>query len=79
VNKRRDKLLLTGGLLTGFGVGLCVGMDLFLIATMQMLHHMFIIGVRWSSPGLWVLLAVPLVLVVVGAVTLRRARGLRDG
>ena len=78
MSKQRDNLLLVGGLLMGFGVGLCVVLGLFVIAIIQMLHHMFILGVRWSAPGLWVLLAVPLVLVGVGVVTLRRARGLRD-
>jgi hypothetical protein len=72
----RDHQLVWGGLLIGLALGLYFGLILLLFAVQSMMHHMFIMGVRWGSPGfvlLVLLLAGPLVL---GAIFLRR--GLRN-
>jgi len=75
MNKRRDNLFLGGGLLIGFGIGLCVGLSLLIAAIPILLHHMFIVGVQWSAPGLYLFFIVlPLTLIGAGMMFLRRAR-----
>jgi hypothetical protein len=74
MNKRRDNLLLSGGLLIGFGAGLCVGLLLLIAAIPILLHHMFIMGIQWTSPGFYLFfIGLPLSLISTGLVALRRA------
>ena len=75
MNKRRDNLFLGGGLLIGFGIGLCTGLSLLIVAIPILLHHMFIVGVQWSAPGLYLFFVVlPLALIGIGITVLRRAK-----
>ena len=75
MNKRRDNLFLGAGLLNGFGIGLCVGLSLLIAAIPILLHHMFIVGVQWSAPGLYLFFIIlPLTLVGVGMMVLQRAK-----
>ena len=75
MNKRRDNLFLGAGLLIGFGIGLCVGLSLLIAAIPILLHHMFIVGVQWSAPGLYLFFIIlPLTLVGVGMMVLQRAK-----
>ena len=75
MNKRRDNLFLGGGLLIGFGIGLCTGLSLLIVAIPILLHHMFIVGVQWSAPGLYLFFIIlPLTLVGVGMMVLQRAK-----
>ena len=72
MSNRRDNLLLSGGVLIGFGAGLCVGGGLLVVSVAFLLHHMFIMGIQWSRLLLFML--VPLIVIVSGGLLLRRAR-----
>jgi len=63
---------LSGGVLIGFGAGLCVGVGLLIVSVAFLLHHMFIIGIQW--PRLLLFTLVPLIVIVAGGLLLRLAR-----
>lgn len=69
---RRDNLLLSGGILIGFGMGLCVGVALLFVSVALLFHHMFVMGIQW--PRLLLFTLVPLAVVLVGGLLLQRAR-----
>jgi hypothetical protein len=58
-------------LLIGLGVGI-IGVTLVALAYFAWWHHMFIIGLQWSSRS--ILLASPFLLILVGLVFLRRSK-----
>ena len=73
MSSRREKLLLRGGLLVGFGAGLCVGVILFFSAVgFILLRNEFIIGIQWLR--ILVFPVVPLVAFAIGGFLLWRAR-----
>jgi hypothetical protein len=70
-------LLLNGGLLIGFGAGLCVGVGLlFTAVSFLLLHHMFILGIQWAR--VLVFPVVPLVAFAVGGWLLWSARRVEE-
>lgn len=76
MSNRREKLLLSGGVLVGFGAGLCVGAVLFFTAVaFILLHNVFLLGVQWLR--LLVFPVVPLIAFGVGGWLLWRARRLK--
>jgi len=72
VSNRREKLLLSGGVLIGFGMGLCVGVGLLFVGVAFLLHHMFIMGIQWPRFLLYAVL--PLIAIASGGLILRSAR-----
>ena len=72
MSNRRENLLLSGGVLIGFGAGLCVGVGLLFVSVAFLLHHMFIMGIQW--PKILALTLVPLTVVLIGGLLLWRAR-----
>ena len=76
MSKRRDSLFLRSGLMIGFGAGLCIGLLFVIFSLSILLHHMFIIGVQWTAPGLLILLILlPVLFIMTGVVLHKRARG----
>ncbi len=71
MNTRRENLLLSGGVLVGFGMGLCVGVGLLFVSVAFLLHHMFIMGIQW--PRFLLFAALPLIAIAAGGLILRRA------
>jgi hypothetical protein len=63
--------LLSGGVLVGFGMGLCVGVGLLFVGVTFLFHHMFVMGIQWSR--LLVFAALPLIVIAAGALVLGRA------
>lgn len=73
MSNRRDNLLLSGGLLIGFGAGLCVGVGLLFTAVAAfLLHHMFVMGILWAR--VLVFPVMPLIAFAAGGLLLWRAR-----
>jgi hypothetical protein len=72
MSSQRENLLLSGGVLIGFGAGLCVGVGLLFVSVALLFHHMFIMGIQW--PRLLLFIIVPLIVVAAGGLLLRRAR-----
>jgi hypothetical protein len=72
MSNRRENLLLSGGVLIGFGAGLCVGVGLLFVGVALLLHHMFLMGIQW--PQLLLFAVVPLIVVAVGGFLLWRSR-----
>jgi ATP/ADP translocase len=74
VSKRRDNLIFLSGLLLGLGIGLLLGLLLLIWGVSLLMHHMFIMGVQWSSIGFLTIFGViPFALVIVGLLTRRKA------
>ena len=67
-------MLLNGGLLMGFGAGLCAGVWMIGLMVVLFMHHMFIVGFRWSSPGLYLFFSPPLLFAVCGFLIVRKAQ-----
>lgn len=76
MSKRRENLLLSGGVLIGFGMGLCVGVGLLFVSVALLFHHMFLVGIQW--PRFLLFAVVPLVVIAVGGFVLQRAGRVRD-
>jgi Zn-dependent membrane protease YugP len=75
MSKQRDNMFLRSGLLVGFGTGLCVGLLLLIFSFTILLHHMFIIGIRWTAPALLILLvALPVTFIATGVLASKKAR-----
>jgi hypothetical protein len=72
MSNQRENLLLSGGVLIGFGAGLCVGVGLLFIGFAIFFHHMFLMAIRW--PGLLLYAVMPLMVVSIGGSLLKRAR-----
>jgi hypothetical protein len=72
MSSQRENLLLSGGVLIGFGAGLCVGVGLLFVSVALLFHHMFIMGIQW--PRLLLFIIVPLIVVAAGGLLLRWAR-----
>jgi type VI protein secretion system component VasK len=73
VSDRRENRLLRGGLLIGFGVGLCIGVALMFTAVgFLLIGHRSILGLQWAR--LLVFPVAPLVAFGVGGWLLWRAR-----
>ncbi len=72
MSDRREKLLLSGGVLVGFGMGLCVGVGLLFVGVAFLLHHMFIMGIQW--PRFLLFAVLPLIAIAAGGIILRIAR-----
>jgi hypothetical protein len=72
VSNRRENLLLSGGVLIGFGMGLCVGVGLLFVSVALLFHHMFLMEIQW--PRLLLFTVVPVIVVAVGGLLLRNAR-----
>ena len=76
MSDRREKLLLSGGVLIGFGMGLCVGVGLLFVSVALLFHHMFVVGIQW--PRLLLFAVVPLIVIAVGGLVLQRAGRVHD-
>ncbi len=61
-----------GFALIGLGSGLMLAVAVVLEFVLWSQHHMFIVGIQWRSAS--VFLAIPFLLVIVGARFLRRKR-----
>jgi membrane-associated PAP2 superfamily phosphatase len=72
MSNRRENLLLSGGVLIGFGAGLCVGVGLLFVGVAFLLHHMFVMGIQWTR--LLAFTLVPLIAIAAGGLLLWRAR-----
>jgi hypothetical protein len=62
----------TGFLLIGLGVGLVLSLAAAAVEIALWFRHMFIVGVRWA-PGS-ALFALPFILLLIGALLLRRGK-----
>ena len=73
MSNRREKLLLSGGVLIGFGVGLCFGVGLMFTAVgFLLIGHRSILGIQWAR--LLVFPVAPSVAFAIGGWLLWRAR-----
>ena len=68
----REKLLTSGGLLIGIGVGFCLGILVFISSFLFLLRNSWTIGVNWL--GFLVLVMPPIALALGGSLLLLRAR-----